>query len=239
MSGLWGHPTLINNVETFANIAPIVKNGGAWYASIGTEKSKGTKVFALAGKIARTGLVEVPMGLPLREIIFDIGGGIPDGRKFKAAQTGGPSGGCIPAQYLDLPVDYESLASVGSIMGSGGLIVMDETSCMVDVAKYFMEFCRDESCGKCVPCRAGTVQMWGLLDKITRGEATRRDLELLEHLSDLLKSTSLCGLGQTAPNPVVSTLRHFRDEYLAHIDDRRCPAGVCTISPAVPAEVHP
>ena len=239
MSGLWGHPTLINNVETFANIAPIVRNGGAWYASIGTEKSKGTKVFALAGKIARTGLVEVPMGLPLREIIFDIGGGIPDGRKFKAAQTGGPSGGCIPAQYLDLPVDYESLASVGSIMGSGGLIVMDETSCMVDVAKYFMEFCRDESCGKCVPCRAGTVQMWGLLDKITRGEATRRDLELLEHLSDLLKSTSLCGLGQTAPNPVVSTLRHFRDEYLAHIDDRRCPAGVCTISPAVPAEVHP
>jgi bidirectional [NiFe] hydrogenase diaphorase subunit len=239
MSGLWGHPTLINNVETFASIAPIVRNGGAWYASIGTEKSKGTKVFALAGKIARTGLVEVPMGLPLREIIFDIGGGSPGGRKFKAAQTGGPSGGCIPAQYLDLPVDYESLASVGSIMGSGGLIVMDETSCMVDVAKYFMEFCRDESCGKCVPCRAGTVQMWGLLDKITRGEATRRDLELLEHLSDLLKSTSLCGLGQTAPNPVVSTLRHFRDEYLAHIDERRCPAGVCTISPAAHAEVHP
>ena len=204
MSGLWGHPTLINNVETFANIAPIVKNGGAWYASIGTEKSKGTKVFALAGKIARTGLVEVPMGVPLREIIFDIGGGIPGGRKFKAAQTGGPSGGCIPAQYLDLPVDYESLAGVGSIMGSGGLIVMDETSCMVDVAKYFMEFCRDESCGKCIPCRAGTVQMWGLLDKITRGEATRRDLDLLEHLADLLKSTSLCGLGQTAPNPVVS-----------------------------------
>ena len=238
MSGLWGHPTLINNVETFASIAPIVRNGGAWYASIGTEKSKGTKVFALAGKIARTGLVEVPMGVPLREIIFDIGGGIPGGGKFKAAQTGGPSGGCIPAQYLDLPVDYESLAGVGSIMGSGGLIVMDETSCMVDVAKYFMEFCRDESCGKCIPCRAGTVQMWGLLDKITRGEATRRDLELLEHLADLLKSTSLCGLGQTAPNPVVSTLRHFRDEYLAHIDERRCPAGVCTISPAA-VEVHP
>ncbi len=176
MSGLWGHPTLINNVETFASIAPIVSNGGAWYASIGTEKSKGTKVFALAGKIARTGLIEVPMGVPLREIIFDIGGGIPGGGKFKAAQTGGPSGGCIPAQYLDLPVDYESLAGVGSIMGSGGLIVMDETSCMVDVAKYFMEFCRDESCGKCIPCRAGTVQMCGLLDKITRGEATRRDL---------------------------------------------------------------
>ena len=179
------------------------------------------------------------MGLTLREIIFDIGGGIPGGRQFKAAQTGGPSGGCIPAQFLDLPVDYESLASVGSIMGSGGLIVMDETSCMVDVAKYFMEFCRDESCGKCVPCRAGTVQMWGLLDAITRGEATRRDLALLEELCDLLKSTSLCGLGQTAPNPVVSTLRHFRDEYLAHIDEGRCPAGVCEIGKAAPAEVHP
>jgi NADH:ubiquinone oxidoreductase subunit F (NADH-binding)/(2Fe-2S) ferredoxin len=238
-SGLWGHPTLINNVETFASIAPIVKNGGAWYASIGTEKSKGTKVFALAGKIARTGLVEVPMGLTLREIIFDIGGGIPGGRKFKAAQTGGPSGGCIPAEHLDLRVDYESLAGVGSIMGSGGLIVMDETSCMVDVAKYFMEFCRDESCGKCVPCRAGTVQMWGLLDAITRGEATRRDLALLEDLCDLLKSTSLCGLGQTAPNPVVSTLHHFRDEYLAHIDEGRCPAGVCEMRKAAPAEVHP
>ncbi len=232
-SGLWGQPTLINNVETYANVPAIVRNGGAWYASIGTEKSKGTKVFALAGKIARTGLVEVPMGMTLREIIFEIGGGIPGGREFKAAQTGGPSGGCIPAQYLDLPVDYESLASVGSIMGSGGLIVMDETSCMVDVAKYFMEFCRDESCGKCVPCRAGTVQMWGLLDKITRGEATRGDLALLEQLCDLLKSTSLCGLGQTAPNPVVSTLRHFKDEYLAHIDERRCPAGVCTIVPQV------
>ncbi len=244
-SGLWGNPTLINNVETYANVAPIIRNGGAWYASIGTEKSKGTKVFALAGKIARTGLVEVPMGVTLREIIFEIGGGIPDGRKFKAAQTGGPSGGCIPAQYLDLPVDYESLASVGSIMGSGGLIVMDESSCMVDVAKYFMEFCRDESCGKCIPCRAGTVQMWGLLDKITKGEATRSDLELLEKLADLLKSTSLCGLGQTAPNPVVSTLRHFKDEYLAHIEERRCPAGVCKIAPqasftpAARAEVRP
>jgi bidirectional [NiFe] hydrogenase diaphorase subunit len=231
-SGLWGHPTLINNVETYANVPAIVKNGGAWYASIGTERSKGTKVFALAGKIVRTGLVEVPMGLSLREIIFDIGGGIPGGRRFKAAQTGGPSGGCIPAPHLDLPVDYESLAGVGSIMGSGGLIVMDETSCMVDVAKYFMEFCRDESCGKCVPCRAGTVQMWGLLDRITKGEATRRDLELLEQLCELLRSTSLCGLGQTAPNPVVSTLRHFRDEYLAHIDERRCPAGVCAMAPA-------
>jgi len=239
MSGLWGHPTLINNVETFASVAPIIRNGGAWYSSIGTEKSKGTKVFALAGKIARTGLVEVPMGLTLREIIFDVGGGIPGGRAFKAAQTGGPSGGCIPAPHLDLPVDYESLASVGSIMGSGGLIVMDETSCMVDVAKYFMEFCRDESCGKCVPCRAGTVQMWGLLDKITRGEAARGDLERLEQLCDLLKSTSLCGLGQTAPNPVVSTLRHFRDEYLAHIDERRCPAGVCEIAPPAAGEVQP
>jgi bidirectional [NiFe] hydrogenase diaphorase subunit len=241
MSGLWGHPTLINNVETYANVPAIVRKGGAWYASIGTEKSKGTKVFALAGKIARTGLVEVPMGVSLREIIFDIGGGIPGGTKFKAAQTGGPSGGCIPAPYLDLPVDYESLAGVGSIMGSGGLIVMDETSCMVDVAKYFMEFCRDESCGKCVPCRAGTVQMWGLLDRITRGEASRRDLELLEQLCDLVRSTSLCGLGQTAPNPVVSTLRHFRDEYLAHIDERRCPAGVCPIAPApgsVPGPRH-
>jgi bidirectional [NiFe] hydrogenase diaphorase subunit len=244
-SGLWGNPTLINNVETYANVPAIVRNGGSWYAAIGTEKSKGTKVFALAGKIARTGLVEVPMGMSLREIIFDIGGGIPGGGRFKAAQTGGPSGGCIPAQYLDLPVDYESLAGVGSIMGSGGLIVMDESSCMVDVAKYFMEFCRDESCGKCIPCRAGTVQMWGLLDKITKGEAGRGDLELLEQLCDLVKSTSLCGLGQTAPNPVVSTLRHFKDEYLAHIDERRCPAGVCTITPpptfvpAARAEVRP
>ncbi|HVO09184.1 MAG TPA: NADH-quinone oxidoreductase subunit NuoF [Vicinamibacteria bacterium] len=243
-AGLWGHPTLINNVETYANVPTIVRQGGQWYASIGTEKSKGTKVFALAGKIARTGLVEVPMGMSLREIIFDIGGGIPGGRKFKAAQTGGPSGGCIPAQHLDLPVDYESLAGVGSIMGSGGLIVMDESSCMVDVAKYFMEFCRDESCGKCIPCRAGTTQMWGLLDTITRGEATRQDLALLEQLCDLLRSTSLCGLGQTAPNPVVSTLRHFRDEYLAHIDERRCPAGVCAIAPrpsrgAAPVEARP
>ncbi|HXY41723.1 MAG TPA: NADH-ubiquinone oxidoreductase-F iron-sulfur binding region domain-containing protein, partial [Vicinamibacteria bacterium] len=193
-------------------------------------KSKGTKVFALTGKIRHTGLIEVPMSMTLRQIIFDVGGGIPGGKAFKAAQTGGPSGGCIPAQHLDLPVDYESLAGVGSIMGSGGLIVMDESSCMVDVAKYFMEFCRDESCGKCIPCRAGTTQMWALLDEITRGEATRQDLARLEQLCDLLRSTSLCGLGQTAPNPVVSTLRHFRDEYLAHIDERRCPAGVCTIT---------
>jgi bidirectional [NiFe] hydrogenase diaphorase subunit len=225
--GLWGQPTLINNVETFANVAPIVLRGGAWYASIGTPKSKGTKVFALAGKIVNTGLIEVPMGIPLRQIIFEIGGGIPGGHKFKAAQTGGPSGGCIPAEHLDLPVDYESLAGVGSIMGSGGLIVMDETSCMVDVAKFFMDFCRDESCGKCVPCRTGTVQMYDLLAKITNGEATLGDLAMLEELATLLRDTSLCGLGQTAPNPVVSTLRYFRDEYTAHIVERRCPAGVC------------
>jgi bidirectional [NiFe] hydrogenase diaphorase subunit len=227
--GLWGFPTLLNNVETYASVAPIILKGGAWYSTIGTQKSKGTKVFALAGKIRNTGLIEVPMGLPLRTIIFDIGGGIPDGKKFKAAQTGGPSGGCIPADYLDLPVDYESLAKVGSIMGSGGLIVMDETSCMVDVAKFFMEFCMDESCGKCVPCRAGTVQMYGLLKKITDGQASLEDLDQLEQLCDLLKYTSLCGLGQTAPNPVVSTLRYFRDEYLAHIVDKRCPAKVCKI----------
>ena len=238
-AGLWGEATLVNNVETFASVPAIVRRGGAWYASIGTGKSKGTKVFALAGKIARTGLIEVPMGLTLREIIFDIGGGIPGGRRFKAAQTGGPSGGCIPAEHLDLPVDYESLATVGSIMGSGGLIVMDETSCMVDVAKYFVDFCREESCGKCVPCRAGTVQLHGLLDKITRGEASRADLDLVERLSDLLRDTSLCGLGQTAPNPVVSTLRFFRDEYLAHIDERRCPAGVCRIGASSGAEARP
>jgi bidirectional [NiFe] hydrogenase diaphorase subunit len=218
-------------------VAPIVREGGAWYASIGTARSKGTKVFALAGKINRTGLIEVPMGLSLREILFEIGGGIPGGKRFKAAQTGGPSGGCIPAEHLDLPVDYESLAGVGSIMGSGGLIVMDETSCMVDVAKYFIEFCRDESCGKCVPCRAGTVQMHAILERITAGLAEPADIERLEDLCLLLRETSLCGLGQSAPNPVSSTLRFFRDEYLAHIDERRCPAGVCrmTVSAEVPA----
>ncbi len=225
--GLWGYPTLINNVETFANVAPIIRNGGDWFASIGTEKSKGTKVFALAGRVKNTGLIEVPMGITLREIIFEIGGGIPDGHKFKAVQTGGPSGGCIPEQYLDMPVDYESLATVGSIMGSGGMIVMDETSCMVDVAKFFMDFCMTESCGKCVPCRVGTAQMYQILHKITSGEATMDDLALLEELCDMVKHTSLCGLGQTAPNPVLSTLRYFRDEYIAHIVDKRCPAGVC------------
>ncbi len=226
--GLWGCPTLINNVETFSSIAPIIRHGAEWFASIGTEKSKGTKVFALSGRVNYTGLIEVPMGTTLREIVFDIGGGIPEGKRFKAVQTGGPSGGCIPAEFLDTPVDYESLAKLGSIMGSGGMIVMDETSCMVDVAKYFMEFCMAESCGKCVPCRVGTAQMYGILDKITQGEATLNDLALLESLCEMVRSTSLCGLGQSAPNPVLSTLRYFRDEYLAHILDHRCPAGVCT-----------
>jgi bidirectional [NiFe] hydrogenase diaphorase subunit len=230
--GLWGYPTLINNVETFANVAPIIRNGGAWFAGIGTERSKGTKVFALAGRVKNTGLIEVPMGIKLREIIYDIGGGVPDGKQFKAVQTGGPSGGCIPEQYLDSPVDYESLAKIGSIMGSGGMIVMDETSCMVDVAKYFMEFCMSESCGKCVPCRAGTTQLHDLLETITKGEAAPEALELLEELSEIVKNTSLCGLGQTAPNPVFSTLRYFRDEYEAHVHKRGCAAGVCAI-PAV------
>jgi bidirectional [NiFe] hydrogenase diaphorase subunit len=230
VAGLFGHPTLINNVETFANVPAILARGGDWYAGIGTAKSKGTKVFALAGKINRTGLIEVPMGLTLREILFDIGGGIPGGRAFKAAQTGGPSGGCIPADLLDLPVDYESLASVGSIMGSGGLIVMDDTSCMVDVARYFVEFCRGESCGKCIPCRAGTVQMHAILDRITRGRGVPADVERLEALCALMKETSLCGLGQSAPNPVTSTLRYFRDEYVAHIVEKRCPAGVCRMA---------
>ena len=211
--GLWGMPTLINNVETFANIAPIIHRGSAWYAKIGTPKSTGTKVFALAGKIKNTGLIEVPMGIPLRKIIFDIGGGTPDGTEFKAAQTGGPSGGCIPKEYLDLPVDYESLATVGSIMGSGGMIVMDSTSNMVDVAKFFIDFCVDESCGKCIPCRVGTVQIFKLLEKISEGKATTDDLDMLEELCVMVKETSLCGLGQSAPNPVLSTLRFFRDEY--------------------------
>jgi bidirectional [NiFe] hydrogenase diaphorase subunit len=230
--GLWGQPTLINNVETFANIPAIVSRGGEWFASIGTASSKGTKVFALAGKIRNTGLVEVPMGTTLRTIVYDIGGGIPDGGEFKAAQTGGPSGGCIPARFLDLPVDYESLAKIGSIMGSGGLIVMDNKSCMVDVARFFMEFCMDESCGKCIPCRAGTVQMHDILERMTQGESRAADLPLLEQLSVLLKETSLCGLGQTAPNPVVSTLQYFREEYDAHLLERRCPAGNCKMNGA-------
>jgi len=229
MSGLFGQPTLINNVETFANIAPIIRNGGDWYAKIGTEKSKGTKVFALAGRVENTGLVEVPMGISLREMVFEIGGGIPDGRKFKAVQTGGPSGGCLPSECLDMPVDYESLAKAGSIMGSGGMIVMDESSCMVDVAKYFMDFCMTESCGKCIPCRVGTYQMHRILTAIGNMTATEQDLKVLEELCDLLKHTSLCGLGQSAPNPVVSTLRSFAEEYRAHIQEHKCPAGVCGV----------
>jgi len=221
--GLWGCPTLINNVETFANVAPIVRNGPAWFAGMGTEKSKGTKVFALAGRVANTGLIEVPMGMTLREIIHDIGGGVPDGKRLKAVQTGGPSGGCIAERNLDVPVDYESLARVGSMMGSGGMIVMDETSCMVDVAKYFTEFCMSESCGKCVPCRAGTQQMLHLLDKIASGESTPADLALIEELCDLVRNTSLCGLGQTAPNGILTTLKYFRDEYDQHIAGGACP----------------
>jgi len=228
--GLWECPTLINNVETFANVPTIIRHGGDWFAGIGTEKSKGTKVFALAGRVHNTGLIEVPMGITLREIIYDIGGGIPEGRRFKAVQTGGPSGGCIPEHHLTMPVDYESLMQVGSIMGSGGMIVMDETSCMVDVARYFMEFCMTESCGKCIPCRVGTVHMYNLLTKISDGTGTDADLALLEELCGLVRDTSLCGLGQTAPNPVVSTLRYFRDEYLAHIRDKTCAAGVCALA---------
>ncbi len=229
--GLWGQPTLINNVETFANVPPIVRNGGDWYAAIGTEKSRGTKVFALAGKVANTGIVEVPFGIPLREIVYDLGGGVPDGRAFKAVQTGGPSGGCIPADYLDVPLDYESLSRLGAIVGSGGMIVMDDTSCMVDVARYFLEFSMIESCGKCVPCRAGTVQAFRLIDRMTHGQAVEGDLDQLERLCTYIQQASLCGLGQNAPNPVFSTLRYFRDEYTAHVRDRVCPAGVCPMRP--------
>ncbi len=212
-SGLFGCPTLINNVESFANITAIIKKGGDWYAGIGTEKSKGTKVFALTGKIKNTGLIEVPMGIPLRQIVMEMGGGAPDGRQVKSVQTGGPSGGCIPAEFLDTPVDYESLMKLGSIMGSGGMVVMDDTTNMVEIAKFYMEFCKDESCGKCIPCRAGTTQMENLLNKIIARQATRRDLAKLEELCDMVKNTSLCGLGQTAPNPVLSTLKYFRNEY--------------------------
>jgi len=226
--GLMGQPTLINNVETYANIPPIIRRGGAWYAGIGTATSKGTKVFSLTGQICHTGVVEVPMGISLREMVFGIGGGIRNGRNFKAVQTGGPSGGCIPAQFLDTPVEYESLAKLGSIMGSGGMVVMDESSCMVDVAKYFMDFCMHESCGKCIPCRVGTYQMHRILAAITNMSATPADLKMLEELCDLLKHTSLCGLGQSAPNPVLSTLEWFGDEYKVHIGDHKCPAGVCS-----------
>ena len=228
-SGLFGCPTLINNVESFANITAIIKKGGDWYASIGTEKSKGTKVFALTGKIKNTGLIEVPMGIPLRQIIMEMGGGAPDGRQVKSVQTGGPSGGCIPAQFLDTPVDYESLMKLGSIMGSGGMVVMDDTTNMVEIAKFYMEFCKDESCGKCIPCRAGTAQMENLLNKIIARQATQRDLTKLEELCDMVKNTSLCGLGQTAPNPVLSTLKYFRNEYEELLQpDTFGPAAIAT-----------
>ena len=227
LKGLFRKPTILNNVETYANIPQIIVNGPEWFASMGTEKSKGTKVFALGGKINNTGLVEIPMGTTLREIVEEIGGGVPNGKKFKAAQTGGPSGGCIPAEHFDVPIDYDNLIAIGSMMGSGGLIVMDEDTCMVDIAKFFLEFTVDESCGKCTPCRIGTRRMLEILDKITKGQATLEDLDKLEELCFHLKENSLCALGQTAPNPVLSTLRYFRDEYIAHIVDRRCPAGVC------------
>ncbi len=227
VSGLWGKSTNINNVETYANVPKILRRGAAWYASMGTEKSKGTKTFAIAGKVQRTGLIEVPFGMTIREIVYDVGGGVLNDRPFKAVQTGGPMGGCIPEQYLDLPVDYESLAEVGSIMGSGGFVVMDDETCMVDIARFFMEFTQDESCGKCVPCRVGTRRMLEVLDRICAGDGRPGDIELLEELSQNIISGSLCGLGQGAPNPVLSTLQYFRDEYEAHIYDKTCPAKVC------------
>lgn len=227
VKGLFGKPTVLNNVETYANIAQIILNGPEWFNSVGTEKSKGTKVFALGGKINNTGLVEIPMGTTLREIVEDIGGGIPNGRKFKAAQTGGPSGGCIPSEHLDIPIDYDNLISIGSMMGSGGLIVMDDTTCMVDIAKFFLDFTVDESCGKCTPCRIGTKRLLEILNKITNGEGTLEDIDKMEKLCYYIKENALCGLGQTAPNPVLSTLRFFRDEYIAHVTEHKCPAGVC------------
>ncbi len=227
LKGLFQKPTILNNVETWANVPRIILNGAEWFASMGTEKSKGTKVFALGGKIHNTGLVEVPMGTTLREVVEEIGGGIPNGKKFKAAQTGGPSGGCIPAEHFDVPIDFDNLKSIGSMMGSGGLIVMDESTCMVDIAKFFLEFTVDESCGKCTPCRIGTKRMLEILDKITKGQATMEDLDKLEELCAHVSQSSLCALGQTAANPIISTLRYFRDEYIAHIVDKKCPAGVC------------
>ena len=227
VKGLFGKPTVLNNVETYANIPRIILNGADWFASMGTEKSKGTKVFALGGKITNTGLVEIPMGTTLREVVEEIGGGVPNGKKFKAAQTGGPSGGCIPAEHFDVPIDYDNLIAIGSMMGSGGLIVMDEDTCMVDIAKFFLEFTVDESCGKCTPCRIGTKRLLEMLEKVTNGTATLEDIDRMEELCNHIKSASLCGLGQTAPNPVLSTLRYFRDEYIAHVVDKKCPAGVC------------
>ncbi len=227
VKGLFGKPTVLNNVETYANIPRIILNGAEWFTSIGTEKSKGTKVFALGGKIKNTGLVEVPMGTTLREVVEEIGGGIPNGKTFKAAQTGGPSGGCIPPEFFDIEIDYDNLIAIGSMMGSGGLIVMDEDTCMVDIAKFFLEFTVDESCGKCTPCRVGTKRLYEMLEKITKGQATLEDIDKMEELCYYIKENSLCGLGQTAPNPVLSTLKYFRDEYVAHVVDKKCPAGVC------------
>ena len=225
--GLFGKPTILNNVETYANIPPIILNGPEWFSSLGTEKAKGTKVFALGGKIHNTGLVEIPMGTTLREVVEEIGGGVPNGKRFKAAQTGGPSGGCIPAEHLDIPIDYDNLINIGSMMGSGGLIVMDEDNCMVDIAKFFLDFTVEESCGKCTPCRIGTKRLSEMLEKVTTGKATLEDIDKMEELCHYISENSLCGLGQTAANPVLSTLRYFRDEYVAHVVDKRCPAGVC------------
>ena len=227
VKGLFGKPTVLNNVETYANIPQIILNGAKWFSDMGTERSKGTKVFALGGKIKHTGLVEVPMGTTLREIVEEIGAGVPNGKKFKAAQTGGPSGGCIPADHLDIPIDYDNLIEIGAMMGSGGLIVMDETTCMVDIAKFFLEFTVDESCGKCTPCRIGTKRLLEMLTKITRGEGTMEDLDKMEELCYYIKANSLCGLGQTAPNPVLSTLKFFRHKYEEHVRDKKCRAGVC------------
>lgn len=232
-SGLWGYPTLINNVETFANIPSIVRNGGAWYAEIGVGRSKGTKVFSLTGQVVNSGVIEVPLGITLREIVFDLGGGIPNRKQFKAVQTGGPTGGCVPLEHLDTSVDYDSMVKLGSVMGSGGMIILDETTCMVDVARYFMEFCMAESCGQCTSCRVGTAQLYDLLSSITHGTATSDDLALLERLCGVVKRGSLCGLGQSAPNPILSTLRYFRDEYLAHIYSHRCDAHVCPVGSLV------
>ena len=228
VSGLWGKPSNINNVETWANVPQIMYKGGDWYASLGTEKSKGTKVFALTGKVKHTGLVEVPMGIPLREIIYDIGGGILDGKEFKAVQIGGPSGGCLTKDHLDTPITYESLPALGAIMGSGGLVVMDEENCMVDIARFFLEFVQKESCGKCPFCRVGTKRMLEILERITQGEGVLDDIDKLQNLAEQIKDGSLCGLGQTAPNPVLTTLKYFRDEYVAHIVDKKCPAKSCT-----------
>ena len=225
--GLWGMPTNINNVETWATVPKIINNGAPWFSGIGSEKSKGTKIFSLVGKIKNTGLVEVPMGMPLKEIIYDIGGGVPDGKKLKAVQTGGPSGGCITADYIETPVDYESLGALGSIMGSGGMVVMDEDTCMVDVARFFLSFCMDESCGQCTPCREGTKEMVRLLEEITKGEGTPEHITMLEEICAAMKEASLCGLGKTAPNPVLSTLKYFRHEYDAHIFEKKCPAAAC------------